>query len=172
MNGHTHQLILHHTTVSTEQIEEMKSTEGVGITFVIVLMHLIHNLRRGVPHHLIGILQEQIQILDGMIACIPLVNWVVVRLPEVERRSHLLVIVVNVVDDRIVGGHIRHVRRILLVWQHQVGIVHDTTCELRIRVDITDIMIILNSWLEEVVTGCENDGSHTENENILKFHNS
>ena len=77
VDGHTLNLTVHFTSVSTQQVEHVKTTQSVCLTLIQVKVHLVQRLRRVVPQNLVTVLEEQITVLDSVIANIPLVNRVV-----------------------------------------------------------------------------------------------
>ena len=79
----------------------MKTTQCISLTLIQIKVHLVQCLRRIVPQNLIAVLEEQVTILNSVIANIPLVDRIVLRCPRTS--SHLLIIVVVVVRDSVVA---------------------------------------------------------------------
>ena len=135
-------------------------------------MHLVQCLRGIVPLHLIAVLEEQVTILDGMVAVLPLVHRVVLRCPRTH--GHLLVVFLVIVTDSVVGGDIRTIVGVELctVGNRQEGVVDDTTGKRRKTVHLRDVVVVLQCRLEEVVTGGEsaNDTEATDKFQYILFH--
>ena len=111
MDGHTHQLTADHATVCTQQIEHVQTAQCIGLTAVQVHVHLVQGLAGIVPFHLVDVLEEEVTVLDGMIARLPLVDGVRLRCPATG--SHLLVVVAVVVGHSIVGGYVTDRRTVV-----------------------------------------------------------
>ena len=167
MDGHTHQLTADHATVCTQQIEHVQTAQCIGLTAVQVHVHLVQGLAGIVPFHLVDVLEEEVTVLDGMIARLPLVDGVRLRCPATS--GHLLVVIVIVVRDSVVGSHVSDGRTI--VRQHQEGVVNQTTGKCRVVIHLRDVLNVLQCRGCQVVAGGEGCGStaadQTCNKHIL-----